>query len=108
MEKLSERFMFYAGLLVSMAVTVDVDVRSEDLKHISDLLEAEEQGLLLKLHFGIGDVVYEVIAGADGECFVIARKCRTYALLCTLNEKVGKTVFLTKAEAEKALAEMEK
>ena len=68
----------------------------------------EEQGLLLKLHFGIGDVVYEVVEGAEGEYSVISRKCRTKALLCTLNEKVGKTVFHTKAEAEKALEEMEK
>lgn len=72
----------------------------DKLAYYEDL---EEQGLLLKLHFGIGDVVYEVVDGADGNYCVIARKCRTYALLCTLNEKVGKTVFLTKEEAEEAL-----
>ena len=75
----------------------------KELKSYKDL---EEQGLLLKLHFGIGDIVYEVVSGADGDCSVVARKCRTKAVLVALNEKVGKTVFLTKSEAEKALEEM--
>ena len=74
------------------------------LKEYEDL---EEKGLLLRLHFGKGDVVYETVQGADGEYSVISRKCRTTALLVTLNEKVGKTVFLTKTEAEEALARIE-
>ena len=64
-DKLSERFMFYSGLLASMAVTVGADVRPEDLKHISDLLEAEEQGLLLRLPHSLEDRYY-VISEYDG------------------------------------------
>ena len=70
-------------------------------------MELEEQGLLIKLHFGIGDLVYELVKGEDGECFIVTMKCRTKYLLYLLNEKVGGTVFLTKEEAEAALAEME-
>lgn len=58
MEKLSERFMFYAGLLVSMAVTAGVEVIPEDLKHISDLLDAEEQGLVIVKERPRGEWVY--------------------------------------------------
>lgn len=42
MEKLSDRWMFYCGLLAGMGVGVD------DLKHIQDLIDVEEQGLLLR------------------------------------------------------------
>ena len=67
---------------------------------------AEEQGLLLRLHFGIGDIVYEVSEDAEGNYYVVARKCRTNTLLCALNKRVGKTIFLAKEEAEQALAKM--
>lgn len=77
----------------------------EKLAYYEDL---EEQGLLIKLHFGIGDIVYEVVEGGDGNYFVMPRKCRTNALWIFLNDRVGKTVFLTRSEAEKALAEMSK
>lgn len=83
--------------------TCSIQKAFNKLAHYEDL---EEQGLLLKLHFGKGDVVYEVVEGGDGEHYVVPKKCHTNALLIMLNEKVGERVFLTKAEAEKALEEM--
>ena len=44
MDKLSERWMYYCGLLAGMGVGVD------DLKHIQDLIDADEKGLLPKFH----------------------------------------------------------
>ena len=46
-EKLSERFMCYAGWLV-----VEHGVDIADLKHISDLLDAEENGRLARVVHG--------------------------------------------------------
>ena len=108
MEKLSERFMFYSGLLVSMAVGIGVEVIPEDLKHISDLLEAEKQGKLLKLPCKVGEEVWRISTqhdNYDDSSYKIVT--RTTFRLDMLN-CINKTVFLTKAEAEKALEEMEK
>lgn len=84
---------------VSMKDVIDKCAEYEDL---------EEQGRLIRLHFGISDVVYEVEEDVEGRHNVIARKCATNAMLFHLNKKVGKTVFLTRTEAEQALADMEK
>lgn len=90
----------------------------------------EEQGLLLKLPCKVGDVVYyfsyrpfnlsilpNTIYEADVVRIVTTRLGTSIVIQirneygCTEVSEVssfGKTVFLTKAEAEKALAEMEK
>ena len=110
--KLSERFMYYSGLLVAMKGTDVID----DLTHISDLLDAEEQGLLLRLPCKVGDAVYTI---EDGEICKYKspydsteiRKENGEYIFCIdsmdfRKEDFGETVFLTKAEAEKKLAEM--
>jgi len=93
----------------------------EWLKELKQYRDAEEQGLLLKLPCKVGDTVY-ILAGRYGtfyeedicDGFYIGR----YGLLQVKvqNHKgnhgtygvVGKTVFLTKAEAEQHLAEVKK
>lgn len=107
MERLTESKI--KSLKESMKSNLNFYFYNDVMKVFDELLEyrhLEEQGMLLKLHFGKGDVVYEIVHGADGERYIIPRKCMTSALLLTLNEKVGKTVFLTKSEAEKVLEEM--
>ena len=99
---LNQRFMYYAGILAAAGANAD------DLKHISDLLEAEEQGLLIKLHFKIGDVVYEVVNGVDNKFVIVPRVCRSKALLHLMNDLYGERVFLTKEEAENALEALKK
>lgn len=85
------------------------------LKEYEDL---EEQGLLLRLPCNVGTSVYMVAqdCGGDtldcmrGDCegcpylysFVEENKFETYML-----EGIGKTVFLTQAEAEQKLKEMD-
>ena len=62
MRRLSDRWMYYCGLLAMHNVGVD------DLKHIQDLVDAEEQGLLMRLPIAVNDVVgklfsrYEIIS----------------------------------------------
>lgn len=77
----------------------------EKLREYEDL---EEQGLLLKLPCKVGDEVWRISTQHDNYDdspykIVTRTTFRLDMLDCT-----GKTVFLTKAEAEKALAEMEK
>ena len=54
MKSLSQRWMYYAGIIAAFGTNVDIN----DLKHIQDLLEAEEQGRLIELPCKVGDVVY--------------------------------------------------
>lgn len=56
MKKLSDRFMYYCGLLATKA---NVD----DLKHIQNLIDAEEAGLLLCLPVKIGTPVFRIVYG---------------------------------------------
>lgn len=80
------------------------------LKKLGELEDLEEQGLLLKLPCKIGDTVYRFWY-TDGIPYKVQPvKIRTLSNLVAMMEgdEFDKTVFLTKAEAEKALAEMEK
>ena len=112
MKQLSDRWMFYCGLLAGMNASV------EDLKHIQDLIDAEEQGLLLRLPCKVGDVVYKFVKkiGKKGhweedkyfvdeweENIILARKFNLYMLA---SGDFGKTIFLTEQEAQTALEKM--
>jgi hypothetical protein len=110
MDKLSERWMFYCGLLAGMGVGVD------DLKHIQDLIDAEEQGLLLRLPCKVGDTLYAFYYSGD-YIMVVAEEVieitvpkegiliETYGGYYRFDD-FGKTVFTTKEEAEKKLESM--
>ena len=101
-------------------------------KHLAEYEDLEEQGLLLKLPCKIGDTVYVVgtrcLAGEEPEkgcTFLDCEDCiydKTYIvfetkvdsmMMCNFmvcdntNFIFGKTVFLTKEEAEKALERLE-
>ena len=103
MKKLSDRFLYYSGILCATGMIVDIN----DLVHISALLEAEEQGLLLTLPCKVGDTVYgthieynlkidKLEYSIEEEKFEI-EKCRYF----------GEYVFLTKEEAEAKLKELQ-
>ena len=107
MKKLSERFLYYSGILAATGMIIDVD----DLVHIQGLLEAEEKGLLIKLPFKIGDTLYYI---DDYEIYhdkvnsFDVRKVNGEHTFCVgymdwIYDDFGKTVFLTKKEAEEAL-----
>lgn len=70
------------------------------LKYYKDL---EEEGKLLKLPVAVGTWVYEVYQFMDeGAWEIDVHKIKLEDL-----DEIGKTVFLTRPEAERVLAEME-
>ena len=73
----------------------------KELKRYEDL---EEQGLLLRLPCKVGTKVWTIMTGMTGKHPMLFRQEFEVSML----DHWGKAVFLTKAEAEKALAEMEK
>lgn len=121
-----------------VAVIKDKSKHKEAMEKLARYEELEEQGLLLKLPCKVGDRTYQVVTKHErvkrGGCTCCTTACGsncncdyfTEDGTCTNltgNSKYqiisrgfkledfyefGKTVFLTKAEAEKALAEMEK
>jgi hypothetical protein len=112
-ERLSDSWMYYCGLLAMHGVGVD------DLKHIQNLIDAEEQGKLLILPCKVGDKVWFIreisvkreLIETEVEK-VISKKGRIYIQLScnsfyeTSCNSIGKTVFFSKAEAEAALEKM--
>ena len=102
---------------------------SDALKKLADYEDLEEQGRLIKLPCKVGDTVYVngVLGYGETERYKVIRvdyhstlgtgKNEFYieALLCTdpdssiafYDKQFGKTVFLTKSEAEQKLKEME-
>lgn len=85
-------------------------------KRLVEYEDLEEQGLLVKLPCAIGTTVYAVVRECEGDSFECYHTCDT----CTWSDThikevifdieyigdVGNWIFLTKEEAEQALAEM--
>lgn len=117
MEKLSDRFMYYCGLLA-----LNHNVVIEDLVHIDKLIYAEEKGLLLELPCKVGDTVWEIDVYTNScmvECVVEKFGFDEIGeLYCIYSAKdglftakrylgsFGDTVFTNIVEAEKKLAEI--
>lgn len=81
---------------------------AEWLEELKSFKEAEEQGLLVRLPCNVGDTVYKLWY-YDGKPYKIQQHVtRTLSEICGLIESknLGKTVFLTREEAEKKLEEM--
>lgn len=78
------------------------------IKELSDLEDLEEQGKLLKLPCAVGDTVYTLNPLINGK--TIIGETTADAFVCALGMlegRFGKTIFLTLAEAEAALKELE-
>jgi hypothetical protein len=77
----------------------------EELKSYKDL---EEQGLLVRLPCKVGDTVYKFWYYDRSPYKIQQHVTRTLSEICELIEskKLGKSVFLTREEAEKKLEEM--
>ena len=78
------------------------DWKNECVKKLAEYETAEEEGRLVVLLCNLGTPVYFLRHGFDG--WRIDSRKFVYGMI----GKVGKTVFLTKEEAEKALKEMKK
>lgn len=127
MERLTERIERYieAYQLPPFGREVDgtVELLQEILKKLAHYEDAEKQGLLLRLPCKVGDTVY-AIGFNNNRPFVyeaiilsilligkeIVFNVKVYEFKINLqlkNSMFGRTVFLTQAEAEQKLKEME-
>ena len=86
------------------------------LGRFQELAEADKEGRIVLLPCKIGDKLYRVFAGEIFEHRVGSMKyfaiqgrwdIETYPFCPCVESSIGKTIFLTREEAEKALAEME-
>ena len=109
----------YDCLLEDDCITCDCNNKIlEKLAHYEDL---EEAGRLIELPCKVGDYVYKLTTKCDkhdcppiscevcdfDEQFIGIRKFRFgYECIYLLEKELGKTVFLTKAEADRKLAEL--
>lgn len=102
MKRLSDRWMYYCGLLADKASV-------EDLKHIQNLIDLEEQGLLIRLPCKVGDKVYGIYYTGTNIPVPIAEEVEDVGMFIETDEDyykledIGKSVFFTKEEAEQAL-----
>lgn len=110
MDRLSKRFMYYCGLLATHGVDLN------DLKHIQNLIDAEEQGLLLLLPGKRWDKLFMIYKNEVVPVTIdrIIQNYHNREWTIVFNElypnpffdDIGKTVFRTKEEAERALQNM--
>lgn len=81
------------------------------LRKLKEYEDAEEQGLLLRLPCKVGDTVWEISRyltfGECGDKADVWHRIDQQNFTLSMLGYYGKTVFLTKEEAEQALARME-
>lgn len=122
MERLTERKRNSNGTAISKKSMIDregypvvSDYASKVLTKLASYEDAEEQGLLLRLPCKVGSNIYRItddgvdtaecreIRVADEEMYI---ESDTWCDWISF-DKIGKTVFLSEAEAEAKLKEME-
>lgn len=109
MERLTQKERNSNGTAISKKSMIDreeyptlSDYALKVLTKLADYEDAEEQGMLLRLPCKVGDTVY--LIKNDG---TIAERVADMMFIGVLWKEFGKTVFLTRSEAEAKLAEME-
>ena len=81
---------------------------NQAIKKLYEYETAEEEGRLVVLPCKVGDIVYKIMCQRDNF------DDRPYRIITSVNfrldmaDDIGKTVFLTREEAEKALMEIKK
>lgn len=77
------------------------------LREWNEYKDLEEQGKLLKLPCRLGEIVYRIFVQRDNFDGMKYSIVTASAFRLDMLNDIGKTVFLTKAEAEAVLKEME-
>ena len=106
------------SLIKRLAAYEDIAELLGGLDRLRELAEADKDGRLVVLLCKVGDTVWRIIR--DGEPHITRDEVRDMYFAddmtpcvelvggrVTFTEKFGKTVFLSRAEAERALQEME-
>ena len=83
------------------------DNRMRATKKLGELEDAAEEGRLVVLPCKIGDLVYKIIYQRDNFDDRPYRIVTEVRFRLDMIDDIGKTIFLTREEAEKALKEME-
>lgn len=84
-----------------------IDWKNDCVKKLAEYETAEDEGRLVVLPCKVGDIVYKIMCQRDNF------DDRPYRIITSVNfrldmaDDIGKTVFLTREEAEKELKEME-
>ena len=76
------------------------------LKELKQYKNLEEQGLLLRLPCKVGDIVYRIINQRDNYDDTVYQIVSSANFELSMIDEIGKTVFLTKAEADWKLKDM--
>lgn len=117
-EKYNEGFLCHANpndekLDVCIKCAKEHEQLAEWLSELKGYKQLEEQGLLLKLPCKVGNTIYTIYSDEDGSFIekpivedVSTHRIWVHSMFFDYSD-IGKTVFLTQAEAEEALAEME-
>ena len=129
MERLTERTKYgivgnnkkvtnYPLYKVAIYDELDHGITGQCFDKLAEYEDLEEQGLLLRLPCKAGDIVYAIdgkniqtlkakndIALISDKLCIFAENCHYADYICY--DYIGKTIFLTKAEAEQKLKEME-
>ena len=103
MERLVEELYTFKGKVEDCENDYIISVQ-EKLREYEDL---DEQGLLLRLPCKIGDIVYMIINQRDNYDDTIYQIVSATMFELSMIDNIGKTVFLTQAEAEQKLKEIE-
>lgn len=102
----------WAKKTIEMAFSDD----TSEVERLRELYKADKEGRVVVLPCKVGDKLYRVFAGEIFEHRVGSMKyfaiqgrwdIETYPFCPCVESSIGKTVFLTSEEAEKALQEME-
>ena len=83
-----------------------VDCRYEIEKIVKEYKELEGQGLLLRLPCKVGDFVYQIANQRDNFTDEEYKIVVATSFRLDMISNIGKTVFLTREEAEQVLANM--
>ena len=86
---------------------LDHGITGQCFEKLAEYEDAEEQGLLLRLPAKVGDIVYRIINQRDNYDDTVYQIVSSAIFELSMIDKIGKNVFLTQAEAEKKLKEME-
>ena len=99
-----EQLKEYEDLGLTVANIKEIDrLYSEQSKELIEYRKAEKEGLLLRLPCRFVDKVYVIYTGMTGKHPTVFSENFEYRHL----ENFGKSVFLTKSEAEEKLKELE-
>ena len=98
------------ALMLASAGTCVAEIKAFDgiaIDRLCDLAEADRDGRVVVLPCKVGDTVYRIFNPPGRKPVISAHTLMSVDYIVRWLDKFGKTVFLTREKAEKALEEME-